>query len=176
MFHQVFACLDVQGFYVNNDFYPREFAIVNECKSGAQNIDTRLNIKDMCYEDQLTCRFLTNNFHGLTLRPKDPTDCLNIYEAMQCILKYQQETATEKKPYYGIKNDMLKRILHEFGIPHLCLESIGCPSHKILEQSFNQKLECDWHKNKNLNGCKQYICALRKCNNLWKWIEENSWI
>jgi hypothetical protein len=57
----------------------------------------------------------------------------------------------------SIKNDMLKRILHEFGIPHLCLESIGCPSHKILEQSFNQKLECDWHKNKNLNGCKQYI-------------------
>ena len=159
----IIACLDMQGFYVNDKFVPREIALVNDEICARDCIKTGLSLETLSEIDIGRCLYLSHHFHGLGLDPSND-DAVTLEEVLEHIKSYVTPTETN---YFGVKNHMLEKLLTDNGIPYLDLNEIGCPSVRFLDSMYNQDCNCKHHEKSPV-----YRCALRKCKNLWKWVKQ----
>lgn len=154
----------MQGFYVGNKFIPREIAIIDDSICASQDVDTELEFHKLSQEDLVRCAFLSKYYHGLSLRPVNKS--LNITDALTLLRDYQSTCSTEERPFYGVKNHMLEKLLVKNNIKCIDLGFLGCPSYKYLG-NLSIKSICLLHKNV------KHTCALRKCQYLWHWLKQN---
>jgi hypothetical protein len=159
----IIACLDMQGFYVNGKFVPREIALVDDEICARDDIKTGLSLETLAETDISKCLYLTNHFHGLSL-DCSTENAVTLSEALEKIKSYIILGETN---YFGVKNHMLEKLLTDNGIPYLDLNQIGCPSVRYLDSMYNEDCNCTHHEKSPV-----FRCALRKCRNLWKWVKE----
>jgi len=164
------ACLlDVQGFIINNIFYPRELAILNNTISRSFNIDTELF--SLSNIQKGAANYQTHAIHGLTLRPEEGTFNITTKNFKDILFILVKTLTSRDQPLVGIKNHQLKPILQSLGIDYIDLEKgdVIVPSIESLD-SLNPlgKWVCENHTECDQGNRK---CALRKCFNIWSWLE-----
>lgn len=71
---EIGAYIDIQGFYVDEKFCPRQLAVYREgYLPEIVEFSTGLRYKTLSFKDAQTANYLTNHVHGLSLDTEDPT-------------------------------------------------------------------------------------------------------
>lgn len=182
MMEQCCAICDVQGFIIDKRFHAREIAIVSDSISICQEFSTGIDWNDLSEKDKQQIRYTTKKIHGLPYNPsfdsrKNPLLISN--QAGDYIISIYKNIFSEEKPLLGVKNDHMKTILIEAGLPYLDLNSevYNCPSVGSLENYYGNKWTCAYHIKIPLNKIQQrqqivnYRCAYRKCFYFWRWMK-----
>jgi hypothetical protein len=158
------AILDIQGFYKNKKFVPREIAITsNSLMSMCFEVDPELSPESECFEDRVTNDFIRNRINGLAFKPR--TDKFLSQKDVPALLRYFYETCkSDNAKYIGIKNTQLAIILKENKIPFIMLDT---PKLERLDNYYGGEWVCHYHED-----TEHVKCALRKVNYLKRWINE----
>ena len=175
---QICAIIDVQGFFVQKKFYPRELSIVNSeyniCFEIVPevNIDTKLDFFKhfSCQQFQL---------HGIPIEKVLEDKTKKVFHASH-LKKIVEEiyfrVRTEEKKLLGVKNQQVANLLKEFEIPFFNLESeaVGgeiCPTLSIFDK-FRFSKYCILHASlKRKFNETVHRCALRKASTIWDWLK-----
>ena len=166
---KICCVMDAQGFVKNKRFYPREISILSHTLKQTVLCDTSLIKSEMNLKDRKTNDFLANNILGMSMGTYDldikhrMTD-----DAAQMILILYEKVHTEARPVVAIKNDQLKEILDDWGIPYIDISCYGCPNIKKLKQQCNAKI-CHFHE-REVPDRSRLRCAEQKCEIMWNWI------
>ncbi len=180
---KIFAIVDAQGFIVKKKFYAREVAIINDNFSYCQEYDPNLHLDYISKDDVRRIKFCTYKLHGLTLRPMEKSSLTFMPKSDDIIgilRHYHKLLSHPNRPYFGVKNELLRRILEDGDIPYLDLnrEEFNFPSINYLEKFYNNYWTCGYHRKfpVNINPNKKepiisYRCAFRKCANIWRHIK-----
>src|SRR5882724_2913577 len=131
---QVCAVVDMQGFFIDKVFYPREFAIVNNEMKLCFEIDCEIQ-NDLKFKSFRHFSFQQNQIHGIPVEKvlnERTSRVFKISELQTLVYEIYCRFRTEDKSYVAIKNQQLAKLLDEYGIPYLNLEreNIGneiCP-------------------------------------------------
>jgi hypothetical protein len=161
---KICAIIDAQGFWEKR-FVPREIAVVADYFKTCFEVDTKLN------KNSKTNLFTTKNVHGLTLRPPISRLCIPITDVKFFLWKLHDKLASTEKPFFGCKNNQFLNLLIEFEIPVIDLNEpdFECPSIRDLDFQQRKIWFCSHHTELPTER-KNFICALRKANNLKNWL------
>ena len=157
------AVIDAQGFYVNNEFFPRELAYARMDMSPIDSYESIPIVKfqDLSVNDKKLNKFIMK-YTGL------PYDCQSSHipsdKMKHLIAILYNKCYTEDKPIFGIRNHQFGRYLATIGLPYL---EIDCPSVYTLMKLYEGKT-CDRHILKE-DG----MCAVHKVDVLRNWIIDN---
>lgn len=147
--------MDIDGFPVGRQFYPKEVALLCVDDDKAYRIDVRLPCKlaDLTSEQQMNVKHVSKNIHGIPWSNKIdqhgikrnrfllPHDELTT--AVEHLLaEYRQRN--ENKPllvaYKG--GNVESTLLNEIGVPSVNLESYSCPKFDYLVKHFPYEYIC----------------------------------
>lgn len=178
---EVCAVFDMQGFYANKIFYPREFAIANDEIKICLEIDSEIP-DDIKISSFRHFSFQQHQLHGIPVKKVLDTETLRVLKISQLkeiIFEIYCRIRTDDKPLVAIKNHQMSSILEESCIPYINLESniIGgeiCPPLSMFDKingssNYHCLLHYILHKNSFKNG---HRCALRKSVYIWKWLKQ----
>jgi hypothetical protein len=153
----IFGVIDAQGFFVKDEFYPRELAFgeLDDSFIFSCEFDPPMKFEYLSPKEKERNLFIMK-YTGL------PYECNGYQEdKVKLILGLLREKYwTEDKPNFGIKNNQLATLLKSIGFSFVV---INCPPIYTLNPA---KSECDRH---TLN--KDGACAVKKVEVLRKWIK-----
>ena len=173
----VCAILDCQGFQFKDRFVPREIAIVSDKISQCQELNPHMNWRELSEEDQAVVLHSTKFKHGLHYCPFNPVEHCFLYDSTEVgkiIEAWYALISTDEKPAFAYKNQQLKKIIEDLGIPSIDLESpsLGFPSYDQLKTKYGDNYLCSYHKKPIKNSNHKLICAYRKANHLYRYMKE----
>jgi hypothetical protein len=157
--NKVFAILDAQGFIKDGEFRPREFSIRNDWLNIHSEVDS--NLGRQTAGDMKTNIWTSMNKTGLPMYI-DGEKRISIDQMKNLIYSIGGMLATHEKPYFGIKNDHLARLLDEMGLLYQKLE---LPPLSMMDKMYNNKTCCNLHL---VNG----TCASRKTKHILKYLKQ----
>jgi hypothetical protein len=176
---QICAVIDIQGFFVDKVFYPRELAIVNDKYQLCLEIDSQITEENKM-SNYRHFSFQTNYIHGIPVDKVIDEKTLRIItidKLKNFICDLYNLIKTDNKFYFGIKNQQLSKLLDEYELPYVNLEteSIGyeyCPTLKLFDSVCNNRhAYCLLHSLLHKTQIDEKIrCSLRKCVNIWNWL------
>ena len=174
---QICAVIDVQGFFVQKKFYPREISIVNNEHKICFEIVPDINV-DTKLDYFKYFKFQQHQLHGIPLEKVLDDKTKKVFHASQ-MKKIVEEiyfrVRTEERKLFGVKNQQVANLLKEFEIPYFNFESeeVGgeiCPPLSIFDKFKSSKycllhatLKCKFNEN-------IHRCALRKALLIWDWL------
>ena len=172
------AVFDMQGFFVDNTFYPREFAVVNNDIKICFEIDCSIS-NDVKLQSFRQFSYQQHNIHGISLERviKKNRKVIKI-ENLKNIIKeiYDEISKENNKNIILIKNQQLAKLLDDYEIPYYNLEynmiaNEGCPTLEMFDKMFGRNnsyclLHCLLRKSKHVR------CSLRKSANIWNWLQQ----
>lgn len=166
--NKICGVMDAQGFVKNDEFFPREICVLSNSVKQSQLCDTQLRFVDMNIKDRITNMYLANNLFGLSMRTSNGISHNSSHDATQVVYLMYNKIKTPTKPYLGVKNPQLIKILDFWGIPYVELEDYNCPNMSSLKRYFGGQA-CHFHERAVPDRCKLH-CAQHKCELLWKWL------
>ena len=174
---KICAVIDVQGFQFRDRFVPREVAIVSDFISQCQELNPKMNWKELSDEDQAVVLHSTKFKHGLHYCPFNPIQHSFLYssnEIGKIISQWYNMVATEDKPFFAFKNQQMGKILNEMGIPTFDLDSpeLNLPNYKDIQEKYGDTYLCSYHKKPMRNSNIKLTCAYRKANHLYRLLNE----
>src|SRR6266446_2582388 len=107
------AVFDMQGFYADNTFYPREFAVVNNEFKICFEIDCYIP-RDVKIKNFKHFSFQQNNIHGIPLSKvisENTSRVLKLENLKTIIYEIYSRIRTDDKIYVAIKNQQLSKLL-----------------------------------------------------------------
>lgn len=176
------AVIDVQGFYIDRKFYPRELAIVNDKLRLCFEIDCEFPPNmNMEYNVLKKFTFQQIHLHGIPMKKvlNDKTSrCFKNKDLKNLVQELYNRVKTEDKFIFATKNQQTSDLLWEYEIPYLDLEKqmVGneiCPTLKDFDKVVGpNNCFCLLHfvLNKPLYNS-QFRCALRKSIYIWDWLK-----
>lgn len=182
---EVCAVMDMQGYFLNNKFYPRELSLCNE------ELDICVEINCGLDETDLKSYKLLNNYkfqkylvHGIPLesiRDKLGLKVTSYRDLDTLITSIYQKVKTKNKCILACKNQQLSKILTKLLIPFINLETTKiedsvCPKLEKLDNDVGKGLVwfCPLHTclPNDEESRKKLRCSLRKSRYIWVWLRE----
>lgn len=151
--------LDVQGFYYQQKFYPREIAIVT--KSGASlafGVNHGIKYDSLNWLEKRSVSHCTNHHHGLSFETKSGISLRTMDEYMT---NFFFNNIDPDHYLVGVKSKEAEAVCKKFGMPRLNLEKYGATWNAIG----NDRESCTLHI---LPG----KCSLNAVILLRKWVRE----
>lgn len=141
---RIAAFIDIQGFYVNGKFYPRQIAVVQGYYlPDVIDISTGLRHEDLSEQDQRTAEYSTRHVHGLTL-DSDSAEAVHI-SRIDILLK-QLESRWLGSKYsderlFVHNNNHTRELLEDACIPSTDIRSIvpNIPNTRTLISEFRRE-------------------------------------
>ena len=167
--------IDLEGFYVQGVFKPRELGYHSwRGDAGRQAFFQRVKYRDLCPKDRKTVGVVRCKIHGLSYQPtaaEDPTHPRNLRSLLR---RLYWEFATEHRTVVDYKGGTVeKTLLLDSGLPGLNLESLGCPKYDELrgQDLLRDKREdllpsCGFHADPTLHHC-----PVIECHAFWLWYQ-----
>jgi hypothetical protein len=123
---KIVGILDIQGFYLNEAFVPRQLAIVTaDTITKVIDFDTNLVFDDLSDYDQVTVNYLQMFVHHLDLAPPNlgqlvypSADAAEVLRMIE--LDYR---ITEDRPI-GVNNEHVELMLRDLKIPHVKIREV----------------------------------------------------
>ena len=178
---QVCAVLDIQGYNVGNVFYPRELAFVNNETKLCYELDCEFDDK-VIEENKRHFNFIRHKIHGIPIKRMLSYQSSRVLLAKN--LKFLLINAypclrTVEKKYFAVKNHYLAKILDDVEIPYLNLEKerigyeVTPPLHLFDKHNIGYSYHCPLHfiLSNNPSYDRTLRCSLRKCSNIWDWLQ-----
>ena len=151
--------LDVQGFYYQQKFYPREIAIVTRSGSSVVfPVNHGLKYQSLNWHEKRSVSHCTNNHHGLSFETKSGLPLSKMGEA---VTNYFFSNIDDDHYLVGVKSKEAEAVCRKFFIPRLNLEKYGATWNVIG----NNREPCSLHI---LPG----KCSLNAVISLNKWVRE----
>ena len=150
------AVIDAQGFYINNEFMPRELAVAAMDGTEIQTWESCIpfRFEDLSESDQKLNDFVMK-YTGLRWECRGfPIDKIKLLIAMT-----YHKLSSEEKPNFGVKNHQFAAYLASIGIPYI---EIKCPSTYTLTKLYGGE-PCIRHL---IPG----MCSVMKVDILRKWL------
>ena len=171
------AVIDVQGFNFKDRFVAREVAIVSDQLSQCQELNPRMNWRNLSDDDKGVVLHSTKFIHGLHYCPFNPVEHAFLYtsdEINKIINQWYSMVATEEKPLLAYKNQQMGKILEGLNIPSISLDqpTLMFPSYKEIQNHYGDNYLCSYHKKPMRGSNIKLICAYRKANHLYRQIKE----
>lgn len=156
--HDITHVLDIDGFYVNKRFYPKEICLLSVDNDDALRIDVRLpmSFNDLSHKQRSQVCYVTKFVHGLYWTNDIDTsgfkagrmlyDSKNVPTIIRAALREhadRRRSFLEPDPQVLVayKGGTLERnILVAAGIPCIDLELYGCPRFETLIQRYDLPL------------------------------------
>jgi hypothetical protein len=186
---QVCAVIDMQGYILHKNFYPREIAVSNEMSSIWLEVECPIKrsfLKNTKCE--MGYRFQKEYIHGIPLdsiRGKLGLKVLKPENIGNVIRKIYNKVKTAEKDHLACKNQQVSEILAQYGIPHINLEYLTVegeryPKLQDLDNTLakGQVWFCPLHTclNKDNVMRKNMRCSLRKSQLIWRWIQNKIFV
>jgi hypothetical protein len=173
---KICAVVDAQGFYIKNQFFPREVAFTSESLSHCQEFNPNINWFSITQNEKHLIKHLRDKIHGFTLntfKSKEPIIPLS-ESYIEYLKSFYNIFATEEKPYFGVKNLHVKDDLIKAGIPVIDLSNpeLEFPNITSIERYYNNNTWICAYHTEDTQGYKKFRCALRKCHNLWMYLND----
>ena len=178
---QICAIIDLQGFSVGNQFFPREIAIVNKDLKLCYELDCDLDT-DIIEENKGHLNYQRNHIHGIPIQRVLDFNTSRVFKSSNLefiIENIYPYVKSIDKIYFAVKNHHLAKILDKINIPYINLEKetigneIVPPLHLFDKLNVGFGYHCPLHF--ALIGRTSYDrslrCSLRKCLNIWNWLE-----
>ena len=172
------AIIDFQGFKINkNLFIPREMAISSDSISMCMEINPELDLNDFETSEQNIIKFITHNINGLHIKPFNDVNYCYIpkqNEIGEVLSLWYNLVSSTEKPLVACINDVTRKILSENNIPYLDLSdpALDFPSYKQIKIQNQTNYLCGYHKSFAYKSPNKFICAYRKCAQVYKVIKE----
>lgn len=167
---KVCAVIDAQGYSLGGVFYPRMFAINNGKKLIPHEFRPVWSGEEISPFSK-TINYQFNYVHGYAKRCSD--HAIPSEHFVSVIQVLYEQVKDYQHPYLAVANDHLKRIMERTSIPFIDLTkgTVCPPAHKKLDVKYQTDYWlCQAHTPNHRND--KLTCALRKVDNLWRWIEE----
>ena len=169
----VCAAVDVQGFDVKKVFYPRILTVAS-C-NGLCDFEFKPELPSLSPKDQRTVNFLQNKYHGYSSFGPVSLHEIGVFKSNDLItvLKAAHNLlSSQEKPYFGVANNHLAKILRNNSIPFVDLTKgqTSAPSHKKLDIKYKTNWTCTKHLPSIYSS--SFVCSKRKVSNLWQWLQE----
>ena len=179
MYKNICAVFDIQGYFVGDVFYPRELAIVNNDHQLCFELESELTAKDKGFHK--TNRILYKNeekIHGIPIANVLNTNSRQVIKFKDVpafIITIYNKLTTADKPFVGVKNRMLFKILFLMKIPTFDLTTKNCPNYLTFEKANKCTVLCPLHLKlmENNNNNSVVKCSLKKAFHLWNWLSNN---
>ena len=150
--------VDLQGFYVNNMFYPRECGLLSDHGASILSVDHGLKMDQLSANDQRQVKYITRHHHGLPFTTKQGT---SIEKIKDVIMAFYEANADEDHFLAACKTKETETVLKSLGIPRINLTPLGATWSAI-----STRLEpCHLHVNPGK-------CSLNAVIGLSKWAEK----
>lgn len=175
--NQICAIIDVQGFFVQKTFFPREISIVNNeyqiCLEIVPEIDSDILTT---FTKQFT--FQQYQLHGIPVEKVLHGKTKKIYHISQLrriVEEVYYRVRTEDKNLLGVKNQQVVSLLKEYQIPffNFEVEEVGgeiCPTLNLFDK-FKKSIYCLLHAELKPRLVEvNHRCALRKAHAIWDWL------
>ena len=148
---------DTQGFYFNDKFYPREFAVLSQTGASVFSVDHGLKFQDLSWYERRSAIHNIRNHHGLSFEAKRG---VNIAAIKPIITAFYKANVDLDHFLVACKSKEAEAILKDFGIPRINLERLGA-SWKAFEGNPDA---CAFHVNPGK-------CSLNAVFGMKKWID-----
>uniref|UniRef100_A0A158P4X9 Uncharacterized protein n=1 Tax=Tetranychus urticae TaxID=32264 RepID=A0A158P4X9_TETUR len=150
--------IDVQGFYANNVFYPRECAVLSDHGASVFSVDHELKMDQLSANDQRQALYLTRKHHGL---PFEVDKGAKIQSINDIIIAFYECDLDDDHFLAACKSKEAEDMLRALGIPRFNLGKLGATWSGI-----NTRLEpCSLHVNPGK-------CSLNAVIGMKKWVEK----
>ena len=162
--------MDLEGFFLNKIFYPREIGYVSLTENWINSYRFKLNhlVQKLSEKDWKTVNYCKKYVHGLTLKclpwEKDLYQVENLRDLIKnayCLSKKKNRNIVA---YKG--GQVEKEILDELEIPCIDLEDFGCSRYDELPTSMVR--DCGYHIQMN----ESIHCPIKECVAFANWIEQ----
>jgi hypothetical protein len=181
---KVCGVMDMQGYFLNNKFYPRELCLCNEELDIFVEINCDLDVDDLKNHKLLNnYKFQKFLIHGIPLesiRGKLGLKVVSYKELENVITSIYEKVKTEDKYILACKNQQLSKILRNLLIPFINLETTKiedsvCPKLEQLDDNIGKGLVwfCPLHTclPNDEKTRKTLRCSLRKSRYIWVWLQ-----
>lgn len=121
--------IDVQGFYANNMFYPRECALLSDYGATIMSVDHGLSMDQLSAHDQGQAKFITKHHHGLPFEVKKGT---SIEKLKDIITAFYEANMDDDHFLAACKSKEAEAILKSLGIPRMNLTKSGATWNAII--------------------------------------------
>lgn len=164
----VCAFFDVQGFYFNDKFYPREAALLGTKSLVHLSINNELTMQKLNHHDQRICNYLSNMHHGLNLSATKQ-DGSSIAELKETIKIFYHFAHNEEKFLVACKSCEAERMLRELDIPRINLLEYGGTCREIDD---GNRSPCHLH---TICRKAKVNCSLNLVVMMKKWYMSDVW-
>ena len=180
---KICAIVDMQGYVIGDNFYPRELAIVRNTVFGQKyscyEIYCDLNV-DYIKKNKCQLLYQQYNIHGIPITNVLEYKTLKAHrfnELKHWLLFEYSLKESPDFPYFGIKNNHLAKLLDEYGIPYIDLQKINIENNPLPALHQFDKIYPDITYTCPLHSeicdvkfkSDEYRCSLRKCIFISKW-------
>ena len=176
---KICAVIDMQGFFIEKVFYPRELAIVNDKYKLCFEIDCDIP-NDLRIKNFKHFSFQQHQIHNIPIEKVIPDKTLRVFKNSQLkhiLFDIYCRIRSEDKYLFAIKNQQLAKLLDVYEIPYINLEKVTigneiCPTLLNFDKySKHKKGFCLLHfmLNNSAHGI-NIRCSLRKSEKIWEWL------
>lgn len=159
---------DVQGFYCENVFFPREAAIAGDKTVVHLSINNELTLAKLTSKEQKCVSYLSNFHHGLDLSAAKNTG-VTIEELKVTLQTFYNFASNTDKYLIAVKSCEAEKILRDLGIHRINVLDYGGTSKEIDD---GKQAPCHLHTVSKKPGTK---CALNIVIMLQKWYSSGRW-
>lgn len=171
--------MDLQGFSIGKEFFPRELALVSDDVKICVEIDSKIS-KDFKIKNFRSLSFQHHQIHGIPVDRVIKEKCFQVIQSEDFktfLVQIYYRIRGAEKNLIAIKNQQLAKILTECSIPFFDLEKekicqeVCPPLHRFDKYNYHNNNFCLLHF-----LCSSYNtkvrCSLRKVAYIWDWIND----
>lgn len=180
---KIYASIDMQGYYIDKKFFPREVSICNDEVDICLEIDCGYRVENFkTIKTENEYNFQKHLIHGIPLESIKKNIGLKVHnlEQIEILLKNIYKKAISNDKYlFACKNQQVALMLERLDIPYLNLEKTAlnneaCPKLTDFDKTIGkgQVWFCPLHTclPNQESSRKKLRCSLRKSRYIWMWI------
>lgn len=142
MLAKIGGVIDIQGFYVEGQFVPRQLAIITkDTVTKVIEFDTGVDMKALTAEDRRTVRYIQGRVHYLDLKPSIYTP--NVHPAEACIDVLQEIISdydlTSDRPL-ALNNSQAETLFKTAEFPYVDIQTLipSIPNTQMLMRRYSR--------------------------------------
>ena len=138
----------MDGFYVRRKFYCKELGIINinGVYAKSYHFDTGLKWANLSKQDRRACTYVTQHVHHLSFTTTKPNSEIPLRHLESIIINFYTENMKSPRSTLGFKGGQWEReLLTQLQLPHIDLETLGCPKASTLFDNLGWLESCGKH-------------------------------
>ena len=144
----IIGVIDMDGFCVQRKFYCKELGIanINDIYAKSYHFDTGLKCWDLSKQDWRACSYVTRYVHHLPFTTSKPISEIPLRHLENIVVNFYNENRKSQCSTLRFKGGQWEReLLTRLQLPHINLETLGCPKASALFDSLGWLESCGKH-------------------------------